>query len=66
MIEKHLTIKREHTRDYEIVTREVMINTIKLFGFTISKRSSIVINNNLNGTAKKAIGLRQPKDEKPD
>lgn len=65
MIEKKLVINREHTRDYDIVTREVAVKTYKFFGITLFKNSGEVNNTNKNtmATARKQIGFKPIHDE---
>lgn len=58
MIRRTLTVDREHTRDYDIVTKEVSIRTIKFLGIIIFRNTITVINNNVNITTKKPAGFK--------
>jgi len=67
MIERKLKVDREHTRDYEIVTKEIATRTFKFFGWTFFKNISDVTNTNVNTTTRRSIGLRpaiKEEDEK--
>lgn len=63
MINKNLKIDRKYVQDYEIITEEVSVKTVKLFGITIFRNTIDVKNNNdeEHTPARKPTGFKTSK-----